>query len=229
VDGIGGADILEIIDHHRIGSLETMSPVFFRNQPLGCTATIVYQMYQEQNVPVTKEIAGILCSAILSDTLMYRSPTCTPLDKCVAEELAKVAGINTEEHAKAMFQAGSDFSSKTPEEIFYQDFKTFSQNGIDFGVGQISAMTQDELDQVKEKLLPYLPQAMNERKIEMVFVMLTNIIEETTYLICAGEKADELVEHSYHVHKNEDYHILKGVISRKKQLIPVFMSALQEQ
>ena len=229
VDGIGGADILEIIDHHRIGSLETMSPVFFRNQPLGCTATIIYQMYQEQKVAIDKKVAGLLCSAILSDTLMYRSPTCTPLDKAVAEELAQIADINTEEHAKAMFQAGSDFGSKTPEEIFYQDFKTFSQDGVEFGVGQLSAMTQEELEQVRDKLLPYLRNAMAERKIEMVFVMLTNIIEETTYLICAGEKADELVEKAYHVHKEGDYHVLKGVVSRKKQLIPMFMSAMQEQ
>lgn len=229
VDGIGGADILEIIDHHRIGSLETMSPVFFRNQPLGCTATIIYQMYQEQKVAIDKKVAGLLCSAILSDTLMYRSPTCTPLDKAVAEELAQIADINIEEHAKAMFQAGSDFGSKTPEEIFYQDFKTFSQDGVEFGVGQLSAMTQEELEQVRDKLLPYLRGVLVERKIEMVFVMLTNIIEETTYLICAGEKADDLVEKAYHVHKEGDYHVLKGVVSRKKQLIPMFMSAMQEQ
>ena len=229
VDGIGGADILEIIDHHRIGSLETMSPVFFRNQPLGCTATIIYQMYQEQKVAINKKVAGLLCSAILSDTLMYRSPTCTPLDKAVAEELAQIADINIEEHAKAMFQAGSDFGSKTPEEIFYQDFKTFSQDGVEFGVGQLSAMTQEELEQVRDKLLPYLRDVLVERKIEMVFVMLTNIIEETTYLICAGEKADDLVEKAYHVHKEGDYHVLKGVVSRKKQLIPMFMSAMQEQ
>ncbi|MBS5172481.1 MAG: putative manganese-dependent inorganic diphosphatase [Lachnospiraceae bacterium] len=229
VDGISGADILEIIDHHRIGSLETMSPVFFRNQPLGCTATIIYQMYQEQKVAIDKKVAGLLCSAILSDTLMYRSPTCTPLDKAVAEELAQIADINIEEHAKAMFQAGSDFGSKTPEEIFYQDFKTFSQDGVEFGVGQLSAMTQEELEQVRDKLLPYLRDVLVERKIEMVFVMLTNIIEETTYLICAGEKADDLVEKAYHVHKEGDYHVLKGVVSRKKQLIPMFMSAMQEQ
>ena len=229
VDGISGADILGIIDHHRIGSLETMSPVFFRNQPLGCTATIIYQMYQEQKVAIDKKVAGLLCSAILSDTLMYRSPTCTPLDKAVAEELAQIADINIEEHAKAMFQAGSDFGSKTPEEIFYQDFKTFSQDGVEFGVGQLSAMTQEELEQVRDKLLPYLRDVLVERKIEMVFVMLTNIIEETTYLICAGEKADDLVEKAYHVHKEGDYHVLKGVVSRKKQLIPMFMSAMQEQ
>lgn len=229
VDGIEGADILEIIDHHRIGSLETMSPVFFRNQPLGCTATIIYQMYREQNVEIDGQIAGLLCSAILSDTLMYRSPTCTPLDKHVAEELARIAGIDTQEHARAMFQAGSDFEAKTPGEIIYQDFKTFSQEGTDFGVGQISAMSQNELEQVKDKLLPYLRQVMSERKLDMVFVMLTNIIEETTYLICDGEGADELAELAYHTHKTHDCHALKGVISRKKQLIPVFMSVLQEQ
>ena len=229
VDGISGADILEIIDHHRIGSLETMSPVFFRNQPLGCTATIIYQMYQEQKVAIDKKVAGLLCSAILSDTLMYRSPTCTPLDKAVAEELAQIADINIEEHAKAMFQAGSDFGSKTPEEIFYQDFKTFSQDGVEFGVGLLSALSQEELEVVRVKFLPYLRDVLVERKIEMVFVMLTNIIEETTYLICAGEKADDLVEKAYHVHKEGDYHVLKGVVSRKKQLIPMFMSAMQEQ
>lgn len=228
VDNIDGSEILEIIDHHRLGSLETMAPVFFRNQPLGCTATIIYQMYREQGVEITKEIAGLLCSAILSDTLMYRSPTCTEVDHIVAEELALIAGIQTDEYAKAMFQAGSDFSSKTEEEIFYQDFKAFCSNGTDFGVGQISAMTQEELDQVKEKLQPYLQQVIVERKVSMVFVMLTNILEENTYLICAGEGAEELVQNAYHVHEENGYYLLKGVVSRKKQLIPMFMSALQE-
>ena len=229
VDNVDGAEILEIIDHHRLGSLETMAPVFFRNQPLGCTATIVYQMYREQGVEIDKTIAGLLCSAILSDTLMYRSPTCTAVDKAVAEELAQIAGINTEEYAKAMFQAGSDFGSKSAEEIFYQDFKAFCVNGLDFGVGQISAMSQEELDQVKDKLLPYLSQAMAERKIDMVFIMLTNILEENTYMICAGEGAGELITRAYHVHEENGYYLLKGVVSRKKQLIPMFMSALQEQ
>ena len=229
VDNVDGAEILEIIDHHRLGSLETMAPVFFRNQPLGCTATIVYQMYREKGISIEKEIAGLLCSAIISDTLMYRSPTCTAVDKMASEELAEIAGIRTEEYAKAMFQAGSDFASKSAEEIFYQDFKAFCLNGTDFGVGQISAMSQEELDQVREKLLPYLNQAMNERKIDMVFIMLTNILEENTYMICAGEGASDLIFQAYHVHEENGYYLLKGVVSRKKQLIPMFMSALQEQ
>ena len=229
MDNIESADILEIIDHHRLGSLETMAPVYFRNQPVGCTATILYQIYQERKLEIPKNIAGLLCAAIISDTLMFRSPTCTALDRAAAERLAEIAGIKCEEFATEMFAAGSNLKGRSPEEIFYQDFKTFSQDGVEFGVGQLSAMTQEELEQVRDKLLPYLRDVLVERKIEMVFVMLTNIIEETTYLICAGEKADDLVEKAYHVHKEGDYHVLKGVVSRKKQLIPMFMSAMQEQ
>lgn len=229
VDGIDEADILEIIDHHRIGSLETLSPVFFRNQPLGCSATIVYKMYRESQVEIPKTIAALLCSAIISDTLMYRSPTCTPEDQKAAEELAQIAGLDIESHAMAMFQAGSDFRSKSEEEIFYQDFKKFELGDTDFGVGQLSAMTQKELDEVKQRLLPYLNQAMADRKISMVFVMLTNIMEERTDVICAGEGADAVVTEAYHVEKEEDRFRLDGVVSRKKQLIPAFMEVLQGQ
>lgn len=228
IDNIDGAEIVEIIDHHRIGSLETMSPVFFRNQPLGCTATIVYQMYREQGVEITKEIAGLLCSAILSDTLMYRSPTCTVVDKMVAEELAAIAGIDTETFAKDMFHAGSDFGTMTAEEIFYQDFKGFECNGVKFGVGQISAMSMDELGQVRDKLHPYLKQAVLQQQMPMIFMMLTNILEENTYMICAGDGAAKLIDDAYHVSERDGYYLLKGVVSRKKQLIPMFMSALQE-
>ncbi|MCI1654906.1 MAG: putative manganese-dependent inorganic diphosphatase [Lachnospiraceae bacterium] len=229
VDGIDEADILEIIDHHRIGSLETLSPVFFRNQPLGCSATIVYKMYRESQVEIPKTIAALLCSAIISDTLMYRSPTCTPEDQKAAEDLAQIAGLDIESHAMAMFQAGSDFRSKSEEEIFYQDFKKFELGDTDFGVGQLSAMTQKELDEVKQRLLPYLNQAMADRKISMVFVMLTNIMEERTDVICAGEGADAVVTEAYHVEKEEDRFRLDGVVSRKKQLIPAFMEVLQGQ
>lgn len=230
VDGIEEADILEIIDHHRLGSLETLAPVFFRNQPVGCSATIIYQMYQENNVKIPPKIAGLLCSAILSDTLMYRSPTCTPMDQAAGEALAKIAGINTEEHAVAMFRAGSDFNNKTAEEIFYQDFKKFEADEQAFGVGQISAMTQDELEDVNQKLTPYLEQAMSDRGLSMVFVMLTNIMEERTDLICSGENADSVMQRAFGVEKEKNgAYRLAGVVSRKKQLIPSLMGVLQEQ
>lgn len=230
VDGIGGAEILEIIDHHRLGSLETMSPVFFRNQPLGCTSTIIYQMYQEKGVEIPPKIAGLLCSAIISDTLMFRSPTCTTVDKLAAETLASIAGVEIETLAKNMFQAGSDFKSKSPEEIFYQDFKTFFVEEVEFGVGQISAMSKEELIQVKEKLLPYLDVVLRERKLSMVYVLLTDILEESTWLIWRGDNARDIVERAFSVHGTEetDSLYLKGVVSRKKQFIPSIMAAMQD-
>lgn len=229
VDGIEGAEILEIIDHHRLGSLETISPVFFRNQPLGCTSTIIYQMYQEKGVAVSKQIAGVLLSAIISDTLMFRSPTCTQLDRNTAEELAKIAGEDIETLAKAMFEAGSDYKSKTTEEIFYQDFKTFHVDDVTIGVAQLSSVSQPELKKVKKKLLPYLDIALGEQKLDMVFVMLTDILEETTEMIYAGSQAKDLLLHCFGEIAAEERCLLKGVVSRKKQLIPVLIAGLQQK
>ena len=228
VDGVESAEILEIIDHHRIGSLETISPVFFRNQPLGCTATIIYQMYRENGVEISQTIASLLCAAIVSDTLMYRSPTCTEFDRQTAEELAAIAGIKVEEFARAMFKAGSNLKSKEPEEIFFQDFKTFSINDVSFGVGQINAMTREELSDIKEKLKPYLEEAVGKLNVNMVFFMLTDIISESTELLYVGNNAGELIENAFGVLPDEDSFRLEGVISRKKQLIPTLMAIMQQ-
>lgn len=229
VDGLDEAEILEIIDHHRIGSIETLSPVFFRNQPLGCTATIIYQMYRENNVELSREMAGLLCSAILSDTLIFRSPTCTQIDKKAAEELARIAGIDPLEYAKKMFLAGSDLKNKSPEEIFYQDFKRFSAGEVSFGVGQINFMNSEELESVKEKLLPYLEKAFSEHGVDMLFFMLTDIMEESTELLYYGNNAKTVLNTAFHLPENENRIFLKGVVSRKKQLIPTLMGALQAE
>lgn len=228
VNGVESAEILEIIDHHKLGDIETIAPVFFRNQPVGCTGTIVYQMYQEYGVDINRKIAGLLCSAIISDTLMFRSPTCTEVDKKSAEALAERAGISIEEHAKNMFKAGSNFASKSAEEIFYQDFKAFNAGSKEFGVGQLSAMSEEELQEVKEKLMPYMPQVLEERKLDMIYIMLTNILEESSELIYVGAEAREIAENAFHGHfeAREDSLWLKGVVSRKKQLIPAFMATL---
>ena len=228
VDGIGEAEILEIIDHHRLGSLETVSPVYFRNQPLGCTSTIIYQMYQEQRVEIPKEIAGLLLSAIISDTLMFRSPTCTERDKEAAQELAKIAKIEIESFANKMFRAGSNLSSKTPEEIFYQDYKKFIVDDLAFGVGQISFMSEEELQTVKDRLMPYMEKECGKHGIKMVFFMLTNIIKESTELLCYGEGSDGLVYEAFGEKVEDSSCRLEGVVSRKKQLIPKFMNALQQ-
>ena len=230
VDNIVDAEILEIIDHHRIGSLETISPVYFRNQPLGCTSTIIYQMFGEKGVEIPNDIAGLLMAAILSDTLMFRSPTCTQLDIKAAEDLAAIAGVELEEFAKAMFQAGSDFKSKTTEELFYQDFKIFHVGDVDFGVSQISALSREELNKVGEQLKPFLNQVLGEKKIDMVYVMLTDILEESSKVIYAGHDAGTLLAEAFRVEIEEDESVyLEGVISRKKQMIPTLMNALTEK
>ena len=225
-DGIDNAEILEIIDHHRIGSLETMAPVFFRNQPLGCTATIIYQMYREAGIEIEPKIAGLLLAAIVSDTLMYRSPTCTAIDRAAAEDLAAIAGIDVKDFAKQMFNAGSDLKTKTPEEIFYQDFKKFNIDETEFGVGQISSMNEEELENLKKKLLPYMEKVAAETELSMIFFMLTNILEESTELIYCGKNAKQLVADGFYTKAGENATVLPGVVSRKKQLIPAFMNAL---
>jgi manganese-dependent inorganic pyrophosphatase len=228
VDGLSEAEVLEVIDHHRIGSLETMNPVFFRNQPLGCTATIIYQMYREHEVPVSPEIAGLLCSAILSDTLIFRSPTCTETDREAAKALADIAGIEPESYATEMFTAGSNLSKKSPEEIFYQDFKKFVVNDVSFGVGQINSMTQKELEAVKSKMIPYMEKAMADHGIPMLFFMLTDILQGTTQLLYAGTGARELALEAFHLPKDTEEITLENTVSRKKQIIPAMMQAIQQ-
>ncbi len=228
VDGLDEAEVLEVIDHHRIGSLETMNPVYFRNQPLGCTATIIYQMYREQELEISREIAGLLCSAILSDTLIFRSPTCTETDKKAAYALAQIAGIEPESYAAEMFAAGSNLSAKTPEEIFYQDFKKFVVNDVSFGVGQINSMTQKDLEDVRERMIPYMAKALTAHSIPMLFFMLTDILQGTTELLCAGNGAKELALEAFHLKDDTDQIILENTVSRKKQLIPALMQAIQQ-
>lgn len=227
VDGIENAEILEIIDHHRLRSVETISPVFFRNQPLGCTATIVYQMYQEAGIELDKQTATLLCCAIISDTLMYRSPTCTAVDKAAGEALAKIAGINVQKLAGDMFRAGSNLSSKETSEIFEQDFKTFVMNDITFGVGQVNSMNQEELVELKQRLYPYMEEQLKQSGLQMLFFMLTDIVQESTELLYVGSNAQELIRDAMGVEPSGDSFILKGVVSRKKQLIPAIMTVLQ--
>lgn len=228
VDGLESAEILEIIDHHRLGSLETISPVFFRNQPVGCTATIVYQMYTENHVEIRPDMAGLLCAAIITDTLMFRSPTCTEDDKKAAEVLADIAGIKIREFAEELFQAGSNLKNKTPEEMLYLDFKTYSINGVSFAVGQNTFTNAAELRDAKAKLLSYLETSFRRNDIDMLFVMLTNILEESTELLYYGDGAREVAETAMKAAADDNSLHLKGVVSRKKQLIPALMAVLQE-
>lgn len=228
VDGIEEADIMEIIDHHRLGNIETMGPVFFRNQPVGCTATIVYQMYEENGVKITPTIAGLLCSAIISDTLLFRSPTCTQVDEKIAKKLAKIAGIDMEQMAGEMFKAGSSLQGKSAEEICFQDFKQFTVNDIVFGVGQINFMNRDELKEIREVLEPHMPKVLESHNLQMVYFMLTDILDESTELICCGNNAKAYIIDAFDLREDAEKIVLKGVVSRKKQLIPTLVGALQQ-
>ena len=228
VDGIEEAEILEIIDHHRIGNLETIGPVYFRNQPLGCTATIVYQMYQENRVVPDQKIAGLLCAAIVSDTLLFRSPTCTPIDEAAAKQLSQIAELDLDEFAKEMFKAGSNLANKTVSEICFQDFKEFNVNELSFGVGQINSMSGEELQEIKERLTAHLMEVLKESNLDMIYFMLTNIIEQSTELLCCGSNAKEKVIEAFELPEDTETVILNGVVSRKKQLIPILVSELQQ-
>lgn len=228
VDGIEEAEVLEIIDHHRLGSIQTMGPVYFRNQPVGCTATIVYQMYQEECVLVDPVIAALLCSAIISDTLMFRSPTCTPLDEQSARALAKLAEIDIETLAKEMFNAGSNLKGKSAEEICFLDFKQFTVNDTVFGVGQVNSMSGDELKEIKAVVEPHLEKARSNHGLNMIFFMLTNIITESSELLCCGPEAREKILSAYDLPEDTDEIMLRGVVSRKKQLVPTLVGSLQQ-
>ena len=229
VEGFDQAEILEIIDHHRIGSLETSGPVYFRNQPVGCTATIITQMYDENGVEIPPQIAGLLLAAILSDTLVFRSPTCTPLDEASAKRLAKIAGVEIDEFASEMFEAGEKLDGKTAEEVFLQDFKVFMCGDIRFGVAQGSYMTRKNLLAAEALLQPYLEEARNKQNVEDIYMLLTDVPKEESVVISNGRYASEVLADGFETQPAEDGSFtLPGVVSRKKQFIPALMTAYQE-
>ena len=229
VEGFDQAEILEIIDHHRIGSLETSGPVYFRNQPVGCTATIITQMYDENGVEIPQKTAGLLLAAILSDTLVFRSPTCTPLDEATAKRLAKIAGVEINTFANEMFEAGEKLDGKTAEEVFLQDFKVFMCGDIRFGVAQGSYMTRKNLTAAEALLKPYLEEARNKQNVEDIYMLLTDVPKEESVVISSGRYAAEVLADGFETQPADDGSFtLPGVVSRKKQFIPALMTAYQE-
>ena len=228
VDGIEEAEIIEIIDHHRLGDIETVSPITFRNQPVGCTATIINQMYEENELEVPREIAGLLCGAIISDTLLFRSPICTPLDERTAKKLAKISDIDLEQMAQEMFNAGSNLKGKSAEDICFQDFKQFTVNDTIFGVGQITSMSKEELAAIRDMMTEHLPKVLEAHNLNMIYFMLTDILAESTELLCVGTGARGIALSAFDLPDNAKSLILKGVVSRKKQLIPVLVETMQQ-
>ncbi len=229
VEGIDEAEVLEIIDHHRIGALETDSPVYFRNVPVGCTCTIVYQMYRENEVEIDSATAGLMLSAILSDTLMFRSPTCTPADERAARALAELAGVNLEEYADTMFEHGGDVSGKTAEAVFNGDYKIFTSGDVRFGVGQGSYMTEKNRKAAQALVGPYLPEALDKQGLDYIFYMFTDVRNSSTELLMAGAGAEELISKTFQTEIVKGVAVLPGVVSRKKQMIPKLITAIKQE
>ena len=228
VSGIEAAEIIEIIDHHRLGSIETISPVLFRNQPVGCTATIIYGLYKMSGMIIDKTMALLMCSAIISDTLLFRSPTCTEEDIQAANDLAEIAGIDIKAYAHEMFFAGSNISEKSAKELFTGDYKKFSMGDVTFGVGQVSCMDSDELAQVKKKIYTYMKEQYKVLGVDMLFFMLTDMMLPGTELLYVGEGAEELVIDALGVTPKDGSVMLPGVVSRKKQIVPKLMMELTQ-
>lgn len=228
VYGIEAAEVLEIIDHHRLGTIETISPVLFRNQPVGCTATIIYGLYLENNVPIDPLIAKLMCSAIISDTLMFRSPTCTEADIKAGNELAELAGIDTKSYAHEMFFAGSNISEKSAKELFTRDFKKFSIGDVTFGVGQVSCIDSEELAQVKKKIYTHMKEQYKALGMDMLFFMLTDMILPGTELLYVGDGAEQLAADAFEAVPDNGSMLLPGVVSRKKQIVPKLMMEITQ-
>lgn len=229
VDGAEEAEILEIIDHHRLGTMETAAPVYFRAQPLGSTCTIVSQIFQEKGVEIPKKIASLLLSAIISDTLMFRSPTCTEIDRNTAMMLSKIAQINIKEFASQMFNEAGNMKDMTAEEIFFQDFKKFNISDILVGVGQITAVNDQDFSSIIDKILPYIDTAMKDLGVNLLFFMMTSIMDGSSRLLYRGDNSEEIIEGSFaNIEKFDNYIYIKNMVSRKKQFIPALIGHLQQ-
>ena len=229
VDGLEESEVLEVVDHHRIGTLETDAPVYFRNVPVGSTCTIIHQIYEEHGLTPDQQTAGLMLSAILSDTLMFRSPTCTPADERAAKALADLAGVDMETYAAAMFDRGGDVSGKSPEDILRTDYKIFTSGERRFGVGHGSYMNEKNRRAAMELLEPYLSTALERQGLDYIFYLFTDIPTSTTLLMMAGKGAPDLVKRAFGAEVQDEIAVLPGIVSRKKQVIPALMGAIKQQ
>lgn len=227
IPGIEEADILEIVDHHRVADIQTVGPLMFRGEPLGSTATIVTKMFDELDVEIPSHIAGLLLGAVVSDTLLFKSPTCTPVDTKIAKKLAKIAGVDIQEFAMEMFKAGTSLVGKTVDEIFNQDFKKFSFDNLQVGVAQVNSMDIEGFLPYKKDMLDYMNKFAEDNNLEFTLLLLTDIINANSEIFVGGPRP-ELVEKAFNVQLTECQGTLVGVISRKKQVVPAITAVMSE-
>lgn len=227
IPGIEEADILEIVDHHRVADIQTVGPLMFRGEPLGSTATIVTKMFDELDVEMPSHIAGLLLGAVVSDTLLFKSPTCTPVDTKIAKKLAKIAGVDIQKFAMEMFKAGTSLVGKTVDEIFNQDFKKFSFDNLQVGVAQVNSMDIEGFLPYKKDMLDYMNKFAEDNNLEFTLLLLTDIINANSEIFVGGPRP-ELVEKAFNVQLTECQGTLAGVISRKKQVVPAITAVMSE-
>lgn len=227
IPGIEEADILEIVDHHRVADIQTVGPLLFRGEPLGSTATIVTKIFDELDVEMPSHIAGLLLGAVVSDTLLFKSPTCTPVDTKIAKKLAEIAGVDIKEFAMEMFKAGTSLVGKTVDEIFNQDFKKFSFDNLQVGVAQVNSMDIEGFLPYKKDMLDYMNKFAEDNNLEFTLLLLTDIINANSEIFVGGPRP-ELVEKAFNVQLTECQGTLAGVISRKKQVVPAITAIMSE-
>ncbi|WP_005034859.1 putative manganese-dependent inorganic diphosphatase [Holophaga foetida] len=228
VHGIEEAEILEIIDHHRLGDIQTANPIYFKNEPLGSTSTIIANLYFEAGIRPTKSIAGILCAAIISDTIQFKSPTSTYTDKLTAERLADIAAININDFALAMFKAGSTLVGKTPQEILTQDIKEFRFTRHKIAIAQVYTMGDSGLEDVREELIEYMNMYCVQGGYNLLMLLVTDILSQGSEVLFTGQDRD-LVGKAFRMETEDGRVHLDGVVSRKKQVVPVISAAAEEE
>jgi len=223
VIGLDEAEIVEVVDHHKIGNIGTNYPINFRNMPVGCTATILYLLYKEHKVEIPKQIAGLMLSAIISDTLLLTSPTTTETDKKALDELSKIAGVDIEKYGMEMFKAGSSMEGKSINDIIFMDFKTFDVDSQKVGIGQVSTMTTEELLDKKDEFISELNELSENQGYVAIALFVTDILKNGSYILF-NESSKEIFSKSFGLENLEEIHFFEGLVSRKKQIVPKIMN-----
>ncbi|MBT2575017.1 manganese-dependent inorganic pyrophosphatase [Bacillus sp. ISL-51] len=227
IKDIEDVQVLEVIDHHRIANFETSEPLYYRAEPVGCTATILNKMFKEHNVTIEKEIAGLMLSAIISDSLLFKSPTCTDQDVAAAKELAAIAGVDAEEYGLNMLKAGADLSKKTVEELISLDAKEFTLGSKKVEIAQVNTVDIEDVRKRQPELEAALSKVIAEKSLDLFLLVITDILENDSLALALGDQASK-VEKAFNVTLENNTALLKGVVSRKKQVVPVLTDAIAE-
>ncbi|WP_019721279.1 manganese-dependent inorganic pyrophosphatase [Heyndrickxia coagulans] len=225
-DDIGSVRILEVIDHHRIANFETSDPLYYRAEPVGCTATILKKLYKENGVEISKETAGLMLSAIISDSLLFKSPTCTEEDVKAAKELAEIAGVDADTYGLEMLKAGADLSDKTVEQLITLDSKEFDMAGHKVMIAQVNAVDTNDVLVKQAEIEQAIQAQIADRGLDLFLFVVTDILTNDSAALALGKSAD-IVEKAFHVKLENHTATLKGVVSRKKQIVPVLTKAFQ--